>query len=238
MAFEFDTEAGVVTRVEIREGFAYFDPLAKPIFVSDQAVPRKVLFHSGGGELPWFTMGIEVIDGVPECTYLEMSRLAHDGKKCGKCEHTIQSHSESGSCRESVQSTDKCGCKHFEPSIAVAVRDKHVKTLRIETLVNTIMSACAQPIEMTGEGGLRLTSGPATPRQRKVVGRMQRRRTDPNDRETLELVAAVYKANPAAPIKAIMAEIGKSRSTASRLVSTCSEVGLLPPAEKKGKMRK
>ncbi|MFV8319919.1 hypothetical protein [Mycobacterium sp. 23] len=41
-------------------------------YVGAQAIPRKILFQSGGGPQPWLTMGIELVDGVPECTYLEL----------------------------------------------------------------------------------------------------------------------------------------------------------------------
>ena len=51
-------------------------------------------------------------------------------------------------------------------------------------------------------------------------------------------VAALYKANPGAPIKAVVDGLGMSESTAKRWAKRCSEIGLLPPAEKKGKMRK
>ena len=79
--------------------------------------------------------------------------------------------------------------------------------------------------------------GPATPEQVKTVERLQRRRRDPNDRALLEQVAALYKANPDAPLAAISEALGTSPRTAARWAARCSEIGLLPQVSKKGQKR-
>jgi hypothetical protein len=71
----------------------------------------------------------------------------------------------------------------------------------------------------------------------KAVERLQRRRLDPIDRELLEQVAAIYKANPDAPVVAIMREMDMSRRTAGRWAEKCSEIGLLKQVDAKGKKR-
>ena len=78
-------------------------------------------------------------------------------------------------------------------------------------LVTAIVSACAQQVEHAPKG-LKLMHGPATPEQVKTVERLQRRRRDPNDRALLEQVAALYKANPDAPLAAISEALGTSPS--------------------------
>jgi hypothetical protein len=82
---------------------------------------------------------------------------------------------------------------------------------------------------------MRMFSQP--PGQAKAVERMQRRRRDPNDRDLLEQVAIIYKEHPDAPVAAVMRAMGMSRRTASRWAARCSEVGLLPQVDAKGKKR-
>jgi|SRR5215211_1016497 len=166
------------------------------VLVGNQAVPRKILFRSGGGSRPWLTMGIELISGVPECTYLEL-----------------------------------------DADNASPVRGKHLKAIRVEEWVTQIVATCAQQVSRTSEAVLTLDEGPATPEQVRSVERMQRRRRNPNDRELLEQVAALYKANPEAPLAAISETLGMSPRTAARWAARCSEVGLLPQVSKKGQKR-
>lgn len=180
--------------VKLSIGEASYSPFDY-VLDGNQAVPRKILFRSGGGNLPRLTMGIEVIENVPECTYLELD------------------------------------ADNVSP-----VRDKHLKSVQIEKLVTQIVATCAQQVEQTKTGRM-LIHGPATPGQVKAVERLQRRRRDPNDRELLERVAAIYKANPDAPVAAIMRAMDMSRRTAGRWAARCSENGLLPPVDAKGKKR-
>lgn len=141
-------------------------------------------------------MGIEVVNGALECTYLELD-------------------------------SDK----------ASPVRDTHLKSIHIEKMVAQIVRALAQQVQPTSETGVMLTHGPTTHDQMKAIERMQRRRRDPNDRELLEQVAAIYKENPDAPVAAIMRAMNMSRRTAGRWAARCSEVGLLPQVHAKGKKR-
>ena len=151
----FDVGKGLVSEVEFSyggfAGKATYDPFDIAL-VGDQAVPRKIRFESGGGPLPWLTMGVELVGGVPECTYLELD--ADDGSP---------------------------------------VRDKHLRMIRVEKFVSLIVATCGNPVTRTSETGIRIDHGPATPEQVKAVERLQRRRRDPNDRELLERVAAIYK---------------------------------------------
>ena len=167
--------------------------------VDDQLIPRKILFHSGGGKAPWITMGIELVDGVPQCTYLKFASTESDG------------------------------------ATAAPVRGKHLKAIDIETLVRDIVAACAQQI-LPLATGLFAPEGPAAADQRRVVDQTQRRR-DPEDKELLHQVAAIYTSNLDKPIAAVMRELDMSRSTAGRWANRCSEAGLLPAVEKKGKQR-
>ena len=184
----------VRSTVGLRTGEATYNPLDW-VLHGDQAMPRKILFLSGGGPQPYLTMGIELVDGRPECTYLQLD-------------------------------SDK----------ASPVRDKHLKSIHIEKMVREIVAACAQPAERTPKG-LSITYGLTTPEQMKAVERMQRRRRDPDDRELLEQVATIYKEHPDAPVAAIMRAMGMSRRTAGRWAARCSEVGLLPQVDAKGKKR-
>lgn len=46
------------------------------VVVGDQLVPQKIIFRAfrpDGGQTPWLTMGIEVLNGVPQCTYLALA---------------------------------------------------------------------------------------------------------------------------------------------------------------------
>ena len=105
----------------------------------------------------------------------------------------------------------------------------------VEKLVREIVAACAQQI-LPLSTGLFPIDGPVAADQRRVVDQTQRRR-DPEDRELLHQVAAVYTSNPDKPIAAVMRELDMSRSTAGRWANRCSEAGLLPAVEKKGKQR-
>jgi len=181
------------------EGYATYNA-DDDVEIGGQSIPRKILFQSGGGQLPWLRMGIEVRNDVPECTYLELD--SNDG------------------CSE--------------------VRSKHLKGIRVEEWVTQIVATCAKTVERTTKAGRRITRlahGPATPAQVKAVERMQRRRRDPNDRQLLEQVAALYKGNPDAPIVAIGETLGMTPRTAARWAARCSEVGLLPKVSKKGQKR-
>ena len=71
--------------------------------------------------------------------------------------------------------------------------------------------------------------GPATPEQVKTVERLQRRRRDPNDRALLEQVAALYKANPDAPLAAISEALGTSPRTAARWAARWQRDRAAPP---------
>ena len=71
-------------------GEATYNPLDW-ILHGDQAIPRKILFRSGGGPRPWLTMGIELVDGRPECTYLE---LDSDKASPVRDKHLKQTHIE------------------------------------------------------------------------------------------------------------------------------------------------
>ena len=141
-------------------------------------------------------MGVELVDGVPECTYLELDADA-----------------------------------------ATALRDKHLKTIHVEKFVSLIVATCGNRVTRISETSFGFAHGPATPAQVKAVERMQRRRRDPSDRELLERVAAIYKENPDAPVAAIIRAMGMSRRTAGRWAARCSEAGLLPKVDGKGKKR-
>ena len=41
--------------------------------VGKLAIPRKIRFHTGGGSMPRLTMGIELRNETPTCTYLEIA---------------------------------------------------------------------------------------------------------------------------------------------------------------------
>jgi len=198
MPFKLNKRRGMTIRVPLPTGQAYYNHSdCEP--VDEQLIPRKILFHSGGGEAPWITLGIELVDGVPLCTYLKFASTETDGKT------------------------------------AAPVRDKHLKMIDVEKLVREIVAACAQQI-LPLTTGLFPIDGPAAVDQRRVVDQTQRRR-DPEDKELLHQVAAIYTSNPDKPIAAVMRELDMSRSTAGRWANRCSEAGLLPAVEKKGKQR-
>jgi hypothetical protein len=122
-----------------------------------------------------------------------------------------------------------------------AVQATNFRRLRIEAWVTDIVAACARKIsEQVSEGGrrrYRLSHGPATPEQKKVAQRMQRRRRGPQtDRELHERVAAIHKLHPDAPNPAVAAEFGVSERTASRWAQYASDAGLLPKV-KQGQKR-
>lgn len=135
-----------------------------------------------------------------------------------------------------------CTYLEFDSASGAAVQDKHLNVVHIEQWVKQIVATCASEMELLkkqrpGRRGYRLIHGPATPEQLKLVGGLQRRRTSPqDDRELLERVAAIYKANPDAPLKAVAAEFDRSIATAGRWVGYASEANLLPKA-KQGKKR-
>ena len=197
MPFKLNKARGMTIRVALSTGQAYYSHYDCEA-VGDQLIPRKILFHSGGGEAPWITMGIELLEGVPLCTYLKFASTEADGTAAGP------------------------------------VRDKYLKVIDVEALVNEIVAACAQQI-LPLSTGLFATDGSAAD-QRRVVDQTQRRR-DPEDKELLQRVAAVYTTNPDKPIAAVMRELDMSRSTAGRWANRCSDAGLLPAVEKKGKQR-
>ena len=198
MPFKLNKRRGMTIRVSLAAGQAYYSHYdCEP--VDDQLIPRKILFHAGGGEVPWITLGIELVEGVPFCTYLKFASAEADG------------------------------------TTAAPVRDTHLKMIDIEKLVREIVAACAQQI-LPLTAGLFPIDDPAAVDQRRVVDQTQRRR-DPEDKELLHQVAAIYASNPDKPIAAVMRELDMSRSTAGRWANRCSEAGLLPAVEKKGKQR-
>jgi hypothetical protein len=117
------------------------------------------------------------------------------------------------------------------------VRFKHLKYVQIEQWITHIVDACSMTVARDPGGGLKLGHSGPSREGYKAVERLQRRRRNPNDRAVLEQVAAIYKAHPDAPVKTIMHELGMSRRTAGRWAARCSEEGLLPPADTKGKKR-
>jgi hypothetical protein len=178
------------------EGDAYFQ-LNDELIVGDRAFPRRIEFQSGGGPMPWLTMRIEVREGVPVCTFLQLESDNPDND----------------------------------------VRMKHLKYVQIEQWITHIVSTCSRTVEQTRRGGWVLRSSDKTREGDKAVERMQRRRRDPNDRELLERVAALYTANPDAPLVAIGHELGMSPRTAARWAARCSDAGLLPKVSQKGQKR-
>lgn len=55
-------------------GEATYSPFQPPELHGDQAVPRRILFEArGDDEQPWLTLGVELVDGRPECTHIELS---------------------------------------------------------------------------------------------------------------------------------------------------------------------
>jgi len=198
MPFKLNKTRGMAVQVPLPTGKAFYSHYDCEA-VDDQLIPRKILFHSGGGDAPWITLGIELVEGVPQCTYLKFASAESDG------------------------------------ATAAPVRGKHLKTIDIETLVRDIVAACAQQI-LPLATGLFAAEGPAAAEQRRVVETTQRRR-DPEDKELLHRVAAIYTSNLDKPIAAVMRELDMSRSTAGRWANRCSDAGLLPAVEKKGKQR-
>jgi len=198
MPFKLNRTRGMAIQVPLPTGKAFYSHYDCEA-VDDQLIPRKILFHSGGGAAPWITLGIELVEGVPQCTYLKFASAESDG------------------------------------ATAAPVRGKHLKALDIETTVRDIVAACAQQI-LPLATGLFAAEGPVAAEQRRVVETTQRRR-DPEDKELLQRVAAIYTSNLDKPIAAVMRELDMSRSTAGRWANRCSEAGLLPAVEKKGKQR-
>jgi hypothetical protein len=43
------------------------------VHVGKLAIPRKIRFHTGGGPMPRLTLGIELRNETPTCTYLEIA---------------------------------------------------------------------------------------------------------------------------------------------------------------------
>ena len=198
MPFKLNKRRGMTICVPLPAGQAYYSHYdCEP--VDEQLIPRKILFHSGGGEAPWITLGIELVEGVPQCTYLKFASTEADG------------------------------------AAAAPLRDKHLKTIDVAKLVRDIVAACSQQI-LPLATGLFAAEGPTAAEQRRVVETTQRRR-DPEDKELLHRVAAIYTSNLDKPIAAVMRELDMSRSTAGRWANRCSDAGLLPAVEKKGKQR-
>jgi hypothetical protein len=117
------------------------------------------------------------------------------------------------------------------------VRNRDLKLIHIEEWITHIVAACAQYAERISDTTMKYTYGRTTPDKVKTVERMQRRRRNPNDRELLERVAAIYNANPQAPVAAISEKLGMSSRTAARWAARCSELGLLPQVSRKGQKR-
>ena len=78
MPFKLNKRRGRTIRVSLPAGQAYYSHYdCEP--VDDQLIPRKILFHSGDDEAPWITMGIELVEGVPQCTYFKIASTESDG---------------------------------------------------------------------------------------------------------------------------------------------------------------
>jgi hypothetical protein len=131
----------------------------------------------------------------------------------------------------------ECVYLELEATDSTDVRSRDLKLIRIEEWITHIVAACTQYAERTSDITMKYTFGRTTPDKVKTVERMQRRRRNPNDRELLERVAAVYKANPQAPVAAISEKLGMSSRTAARWAARCCEIGLLPKVSQKGKNR-
>jgi len=76
-AFELDPQQAVLARAVTLgdiEGVAVWN-LNDDVIVGEQVIPRKIMFGTSGGPIPWLTMGIETRDNdtPPTCTYLELA---------------------------------------------------------------------------------------------------------------------------------------------------------------------
>jgi hypothetical protein len=120
-----------------------------------------------------------------------------------------------------------------------AVQDKHLKATHIEATVAAVAARVATPAVTLDSGLIGGAMTPtAAPGSVRAMQKLQRRRRNVDDPELMARVAAIYRANPDAPIPAIMrAEAPMSDSTAKRWVRRAADAGLLPAAEKKGKKR-
>ena len=137
-----------------------------------------------------------------------------------------------------VGDSPECTYLQLDADAASPVRDKHIKLIHIEKWVSQIVKACSDVIEEQAPTSRVVGRRPMTPKEAKVIDRMQRRRRDPNDMELMKQVASVYKENPTKPIKAIMAAFpDMSESTAKRWARRCSDHDLLPKVSKKGQKR-
>ena len=94
------------------EGFATYNA-NDDVEIGDQSIPRKILFESGGGPFPVLRMGIEVRNGVPECTYLELD--ADDDSSEVRSKHLKGIRIEEwvtqivATCAKTVERTSKAG---------------------------------------------------------------------------------------------------------------------------------
>jgi hypothetical protein len=100
--------------------------------------------------------------------------------------------------------------------------------------VQTYLRAVRHAIRLTDEGHLRyeLRGGKLYELGQDapiVLGELPRRRYH-RERHDLEQVAAIYRDNPRAPVKAIRLAFNVSQRTAARRVDKAREAGLLPPA--------
>lgn len=112
------------------------------------------------------------------------------------------------------------------------VRATDLRAIKVEDLVEAIVSACMLPAERTDEGMVILDRD-VEPRSNvarlRIARRNERRKvTD----ELLQRVAAVYRAEPDRPVLEVQRVLGVSRSTAFRYVQVARERGFL--AEKDG----
>jgi hypothetical protein len=131
----------------------------------------------------------------------------------------------------------ECVYLEIEATDGTDVRSRDLKPIRIEEWITHIVAACTQRAERISETEMKYIYGPTAPDKVKTVERMQRRRRNPNDRELLKRVAALYKANPQAPLAAISEELGMSSRTAARWAARCSDADLLPKVAQKGQKR-
>ncbi len=139
---------------------------------------------------------------------------------------------------ELVNGRPECTFVHVESDGAVPVLFSHLKAIPIERLVADVFGECSRPVLARRVSRVASAIGPGSDQQRRTVEKMQRRRRNPNDSELLQRVAAIYKANPHAPRRAVAEELGMSRETAGRWAKKCTELGLLPPTQGRGHKRK
>lgn len=130
-------------------------------------------------------------------------------------------------------------CTYLEVAADGApVCSKHLKSIRIETLVTQIVVACASKHVVITPQGLKVFEPEITPDDVRAVERIQRRRRDPRtDRPLLERVAELYRQHPDAPNQAVAAEFQVSPRTAARWAAHCSDADLLPQVTKQGQKR-